>query len=211
MRRNSDKVTKKAKKEGAAYMTAHEVAALCQRVARENPEHQAVLDTRVLYVYTRKPQTVRGGKVPFTVTKLGGLGSFFAMPETKEHEWCEPLAQFLVVVYRDAWLLMPEKAQEACAYKILCAMDVETLDSGGKRLRLVKPDVEEYTAVIAKYGQNWLPSGVMAIAMSGQPEMDFEGDEPVPGPEPRKKKEKPPIHENDYNEGRLGGIAGAGA
>ncbi len=195
----------KNKKAGAAYMTALEVASAVQTALRENDEFAELAEVKTLFVYTRKPQTVRGAKVPFTVTKLGGLGSFFAGPTAKEHEWAEPDAQFLVVVFRDAWMLMTPEMQAACSYKILCHMSVENLESGGQRLSIVKPDIEEFTDVVAKYGQNWLPDSVMSMAVNGQPELPVSNEIILPRPANPAKKPKGKIHDKEYEGGHLTG------
>lgn len=206
-------MSKKSKKAGAGYMPAPEVAAVAREAIRTIDDHAELQEVGILYVFSRKAMTERGTKVPFIVSKLSGKGAFFAGPNAPENEWTEPEAKFLVTVFRDAWFLMSADMQSAMVDSALCRCHVESLESGGKRLSLERPDIEEFSAVVTRHGQNWLPSSLMGQAMTGQPELTVsEHSNPLPGPEnPNKKKPKGEIHPNDYNEGRLGGQPGVGA
>lgn len=182
----------KNEKAGAGFMSAPEVYEVARTVMQTVDEHHDLAETEILYIFTRKPITEGGEKVPFTVAKLGGRNAYLASGRFKEGQWTAPEPQFLVVVYRDAWLLMTKEMQEACVDSILCRFNVETLDDGGRRLKLERPDVQEFTSVIARRGQNWMPETLMAQAISGQPQLalnDSAAKDELPAPAPKSRRQ----------------------
>lgn len=194
--------TEKRKLE-VGFMSAPDVYDVARNLIQTESDFEDLIDEKILFLFTRKPITDRGAKVPFQVTKLSGRNAFLANSSMTENEWVAPTPQFLVIVYRDAWLLMTPQMQEACVDSILCRCNVEHLEAG-KRLKIVKPDIEEFTAVVARRGQNWMPSNLMAQAISGQPQLDIiETENHFPEPDRPGKKPRGRIHDTDYHEARL--------
>lgn len=193
----------KKRKLEVGFMSAPGVYDVARKLIQTESDFEDLIDEKILFLFTRKPITDRGEKVPFQVTKLSGRNAFLANSSLTEDEWVTPSPQFLVIVYRDAWLLMTSAMQEACVDSILCRCNVERLETG-KRLKIVKPDIEEFTAVVARRGQNWMPSNLMSQAVSGQPQLDIiETENHFPEPERAGRKPKGRIHDSDYQEARL--------
>lgn len=191
------------KKQSAGYMEATAVSLALQQSLMDHHDDSCIEPQDVLCMFSRKPLKERGGFVPFKVSKLSGLPSVLAQPKGEDGVFQEPLPRFLVLVHYDAWHLMPEAAQSAMCDKALCHCEKVELEKGGPRLSVVKCDIEEFSEVEVRHGRNWLPAGLMAHAVSGQPSLTIAEPEPnkfAPEPKPTRSKR----HDKEYAEGRLG-------
>jgi len=191
-----------------AFMFADEPSRLAKELVRTDDDFAALSEIPVLWAFSQKPITQKGQYASYRLQKIGGMTSWLSEPIGEEGVFQAPPAKFMVTLFYDAWHLMTSEMKEATIYRVLCGMNVETLESGGKRIKVLEPDVQEYTAVIAKYGQNFLPASLMRQAVTGQMELTVsEHSDPVPGPEKPAAKPKGKIHDREFEDGRLTGAA----
>lgn len=199
-------------KKSAGFMEAPQVSLALQQALIDHHEDSWLTVQDVLCMFSRKPIKERGQAVPFKVSKLSGLPAVLAAPKAEEGVFTEPVPKFLVLVHYNSWHLMSPEVQAVMADKALCYCLKEALDKGGYRLSVVRPDVEEFSDIVARHGANWMPPGLVDQAVSGQPALQIASTDEVMGERPAnpRRRTPAPIADQDYEEGRLSGQAGAG-
>jgi len=132
----------KAPKEGRTYAMANAVTTLGRAlISQHYPElkHQ-----QIEFVFTSRAFEVAGDPIICKPSKISGLAAWFAQ-ETKEGE---PTPFFVVVVSQTHWDNMPQKGREAYLDGALAQFGVSERGA----LRMLKPDISENSAVLARHG-----------------------------------------------------------
>lgn len=132
----------KAAKEIRTYAVANAVTTLGRAII--NQHYPELKHQQIEFVFTSRAFEVGGDPIICKPSKISGLAAWFAAGGNEG----EVTPFFVIVVSQTHWDNMPQKAREAFLDGALAQFGVS--EKGA--LRMLKPDISESSAVLARHG-----------------------------------------------------------
>jgi Putative phage metallopeptidase len=135
------------------YKPAPEVEKIARELIRDHHKH--LFKRRVEFVFTEKAPKSGTKEIWGTARIVNGLAAFLANRETVE-EFADEEAMnedfFVIAISEPVWGILSERCRKALLDHELCHCWVEEKDDGGTSLKLVHHDLEEFGAVVQRWG-----------------------------------------------------------
>lgn len=130
------------------YREAHEVARIAKDLIAKVPEHKALADVLVMYVFRSEATKSRGKLVLGKARMVSGLNAFLIQDEDPDAG-----SLFVVEIAEDTWNRMTEPQRRALVDHELCHFEVEPGDGENPAAMKMKGhDLEEFAGVVERHG-----------------------------------------------------------
>jgi Putative phage metallopeptidase len=167
---------------------ADEVRDIAREVIAAVPDHAALADVRIEYVFRDKAPRSKGRIVLGRARKITGLNAYLA--DKRIRALSTPSPFFVVEISEDTWQGLSPAQRRALVDHELCHCRVEVDDDGEVVLSTRGHDFEEFASIIRRHGLWSTAAETVAAAVCEQLALavdavtDFVGNLPLDDPKP---------------------------
>lgn len=168
-------MSKKKETQDPGWKAAPDVREIAERLILTTPEHQHLAFCKVVYLFNRKVEKVRGAEAFATASKVTGRNAHFLVEGIDNADYVDPESCFVVSVWESAWNELSDPQREALVDHKLCHCKVEEDEDGNGRLYINPHDIEEFHSIVQRHG-TWRPdlASFVRDAQVGQKRLDME-------------------------------------
>lgn len=180
----------------ATYRYAPEVRNIAAPLIEAHHDHLKKI--RIEFVFRSEAARSGGQLVLGKARKVSGLNALLSLPEAEIEDVDETTSDdqdfFVVEIAHDTWMWMEDKQRRALVDHELCHCRIEYDDDGALKLVVAAHDVEEFAAVVERWGL-WKPDLTRFVRAIGSTQLALFVDMPPSDPndfDPRRRPDDEP-------------------